>query len=136
MLNVEQHQLFSIDTCSQDEANTFFECINKRIGGVPYAYIVGKQEFMKLKFKVTSDVLIPRADTEVLVEYVIKLANENLTQEFYKLSEKLYSQVNQNGAEANGENTENAETAQNSGDNVYDAEYNVQEEETPKDDKK
>ena len=66
----------------------------------------------------------------------IKLANENLTQEFYKLSEKLYSQVNQNGAEANGENTENAEAAQNSGDNVYDAEYNVQEEETPKDDKK
>ena len=66
----------------------------------------------------------------------IKLANENLTQEFYKLSEKLYSQVNQNGAEANGENTENTEAAQNSGDNVYDAEYNVQEEETPKDDKK
>ena len=66
----------------------------------------------------------------------IKLANENLTQEFYKLSEKLYSQVNQNGAQANGENAENAEGAQNSGDNVYDAEYNVQEEETPKDDKK
>lgn len=66
----------------------------------------------------------------------IKLANENLTQEFYKLSEKLYSQATANNAGENaGTDNQNAEST-NTGDNVYDAEYNVQEEETPKDDDK
>ena len=66
----------------------------------------------------------------------IKLANENLTQEFYKLSEKLYSQTTANNTGANAEDNNQNANASNTGDNVYDAEYNVQEEETPKDDDK
>ncbi len=43
----------------------------RRISGEPLQYILGTQEFMSLEFKVTPNVLIPRADTETLVEYVI-----------------------------------------------------------------
>ncbi|MBE5822182.1 MAG: molecular chaperone DnaK [Clostridiales bacterium] len=63
----------------------------------------------------------------------IKNSTEALTQEFYKLSEKLYSQVNQNaGAEAGADTTAEA----NNGDNVYDAEYKVEEETNPNEENK
>lgn len=48
------------------------EFCNRRIGGEPLQYILGTQEFMSLEFKVTPNVLIPRSDTETLVEYVIE----------------------------------------------------------------
>ena len=52
------------------------EVIKRRVSGEPSAYITGNKEFMSLKFYVTPDVLIPRPDTEVLVEEVIRLAGE------------------------------------------------------------
>ncbi|MDD4067104.1 MAG: molecular chaperone DnaK [Clostridia bacterium] len=57
----------------------------------------------------------------------IKTANENLTQEFYKLSEKLYSQAQQatNNKQATGNTTE--ETSSTGDEKVYDAEYKVEE---------
>ncbi len=59
----------------------FLEAINKRIKDVPLSYITGSREFMKDKYKVNENVLIPRQDTEVLVESAIvvlkKMASEN-----------------------------------------------------------
>lgn len=56
------------------EKDRYIRNVKRLILGEPLQYITGRQEFMKLNFLVTKDVLIPRADTEILVEEVIKLA--------------------------------------------------------------
>ncbi len=46
--------------------------LERRLGGEPLAYIIGEWEFMGLSFDINENVLIPRVDTEVLAEAVIK----------------------------------------------------------------
>jgi release factor glutamine methyltransferase len=53
----------------------FLEDIKKRAAHIPLQYILGEWEFMSLPFKVNENVLIPRADTEPLVEAVLKQQN-------------------------------------------------------------
>lgn len=55
------------------ELTSFREAIKKRVAKQPVAYILGYKEFMGLEFKVTPAVLIPRPDTEILVEQALKL---------------------------------------------------------------
>lgn len=45
--------------------------IKRRLAGEPLAYLVGEQEFWSLSFAVTPDVLIPRGDTETVVQVVL-----------------------------------------------------------------
>ncbi len=59
-----------VDSQSVDK---FFKFIDKRKSGYPIQYILGKQEFMGLDFYVKEGVLIPRPDTEILVEHIIEL---------------------------------------------------------------
>lgn len=54
----------------------FFRLIKERASGKPLQYITGHQEFMSLDFNVNSSVLIPRQDTEILVEAVIEFAKK------------------------------------------------------------
>lgn len=54
----------------------YFKAIEKMINGIPLQHITHQQEFMKMNFYVNEDVLIPRPDTEVLVEEVINIANK------------------------------------------------------------
>lgn len=58
------------------EAATFYDLIDKRNTGYPIQYILNKQEFMGLDFYIREGVLIPRADTENIVEAVIKIVKE------------------------------------------------------------
>lgn len=60
------------DSVMEEEAkNTYFDYILRRRANEPVSYITGSKEFMSLEFKVSPDVLIPRPDTEILVEKVI-----------------------------------------------------------------
>ena len=54
----------------------YFKLIKKLKSGIPLQHITHLQEFMKMNFYVDEDVLIPRPDTEVLVEEVIKIAEK------------------------------------------------------------
>lgn len=56
------------DELSKEQEDKFFSLINKRKSGYPIAYILGYKEFFGLRLKVTEDTLIPRPDTETLVE--------------------------------------------------------------------
>jgi len=57
---------------SEKELKDFYSYIEKRKSGIPVAYILGEKEFMGLTFKLNQDTLIPRPDTECLVEKVIE----------------------------------------------------------------
>lgn len=58
---------------TKDELARYKECVLKRANGFTVAVITGFKEFMGLKFSVDSNVLIPRPDTEILVEKVLDL---------------------------------------------------------------
>jgi release factor glutamine methyltransferase len=54
------------------QQKTFINLIARRLKGEPVAYIIGSQGFWNLDLKVSPDTLIPRADTESLVEWVLE----------------------------------------------------------------
>ena len=58
------------------EENQYFSAIKKMRQGVPLEHITHQREFMKLNFFVNENVLIPRQDTEILVEEVISIAKK------------------------------------------------------------
>lgn len=61
------------ESLTKKEYEVFIEWIERRKRGEPVAYIVGKKEFWSLPFEVTRNVLIPRPETEILVEEVLKI---------------------------------------------------------------
>ena len=56
---------------SAEIANRFFSLIQRRANGEPTQHLTGKQEFWELEFEVTPDVLIPRPETEHLIEVAL-----------------------------------------------------------------
>lgn len=61
-----------------DEMKEYESVLKKRAERVPLQYITGEQEFMGLTFYVNSNVLIPRQDTETLVEEALNLAKPGM----------------------------------------------------------
>ena len=59
---------------SGEELNAYRELVRRASEQEPIAYLTGKAHFFNLEFEVTRDVLIPRPDTETLVENVLQLA--------------------------------------------------------------
>lgn len=61
---------------TEKEQEVFESMLTKRLEGMPVQYILGHQEFMGLDFYVEEGVLIPRPDTEILVETVLDWVKE------------------------------------------------------------
>ncbi|HEU4391320.1 MAG TPA: peptide chain release factor N(5)-glutamine methyltransferase, partial [Blastocatellia bacterium] len=65
------------DEIAAEDRDRYLAAIRRRALGEPLQYIVGRREFYGLDFMVTPDVLIPRPETEFLVEEVIATATIN-----------------------------------------------------------
>lgn len=63
----------SDDALTASQVSEFRACVGRRAAGEPFQYIAGRQEFYGLEFEVTPDVLIPRPETELLVEAALEL---------------------------------------------------------------
>lgn len=74
--SVEWIMIHIEDEIEKTEKEVFDGLIDRRIKGEPFQYIVGNCCFFGYDFLVNESVLVPRADTEVWVEKVIKLAKE------------------------------------------------------------
>lgn len=59
---------------TSNEIARFEKLLSRRVVGEPLQYIIGHQEFFGLEFEVTPDVLIPRPETELIVEEILRLA--------------------------------------------------------------
>lgn len=80
MLKCQRHDLYLMKEWKLDglQVQEFFNLIYRRCEGCPIQYITNRQEFMGLEFYVDHRVLIPRVDTEILVEHVITWARKRV----------------------------------------------------------
>jgi release factor glutamine methyltransferase len=72
VLGMDRAKLLASSSGPIHNLTEYFSLIRRRIGGEPFAYITGNKEFMGLDFSVDGRVLIPRPETEILVELVIE----------------------------------------------------------------
>lgn len=70
-----QYYMHMQDAASPEEKEAYEEAIAKRVSGIPLQYITGSQDFMGLTFAVNPSVLIPRQDTETLVEQALEIVS-------------------------------------------------------------
>jgi release factor glutamine methyltransferase len=78
VLNIDRIQLYlQFDRLlSTEEMEKFRDYVRRRAGQEPLQYIIGGTEFMGLEFKLSPSVLVPRPETELLVERTLILKNE------------------------------------------------------------
>ncbi|MDD5265730.1 MAG: peptide chain release factor N(5)-glutamine methyltransferase [Methylococcales bacterium] len=65
------------NTLTDQQISAFEALIKQRLQGIPIAYLTGTREFWSRDFTVTPDVLIPRPDTELLIELSLDLIPKN-----------------------------------------------------------
>ena len=58
---------------NKDDYLNFKKLVYERSKGKPLAYLTGKKDFWKYEFEIDQDVLIPRPDTELIIEQVLKI---------------------------------------------------------------
>jgi release factor glutamine methyltransferase len=68
------------DQLTPTEFDSFREAVERRAEGEPLQYITGRQDFYGREFRVSPDVLIPRPETELLVEATLELMSDSETE--------------------------------------------------------
>ena len=78
IMGVERSYLFAHDDeiLTQEHIDSFQTLVNRRADGEPIAYILGTKGFYDLEFTVTPAVLIPRPETELLLEEALRLMKD------------------------------------------------------------
>lgn len=79
LLNKDLYYLIAHDDEELEKSieEKYFNVLTKRQEGIPLQYIFGKEDFYGRTFTVLENVLIPRHDTEISVEIILKLVKEN-----------------------------------------------------------
>jgi release factor glutamine methyltransferase len=79
LIGVERTHLLtrSEEPVGATQYRDYLALVGRRAAGEPLQYLTGHQEFYGLEFMVTPDVLIPRPETEFLIERVVKLVEES-----------------------------------------------------------
>lgn len=70
-----------------EDARRYFESVTKRVAGTPTQYLTGKQEFWGLEFEVTPAVLIPRPETEHIIEVALERLGERRAQASLRIAD-------------------------------------------------
>ena len=65
--------LNSQNELDEEKLNIFYNLICERSKGKPIAYLTGKKDFWKYEFLIEKNILIPRPDTEIIVEQALKI---------------------------------------------------------------
>jgi len=83
VLSVERPWLYSHSgyQLTTEELTAYMSSIQRRISGEPLAYVREKKEFWSLEFKVTPATLIPRPETELLVETALQIIDDRFSHE-------------------------------------------------------
>ncbi len=76
-LGVKRGNIYVLGKISENEYNKILDFTEKRSKHIPLDYITGKSNFYGLELSVNNNVLIPRPETELLVEEVLKLSKQN-----------------------------------------------------------
>ena len=80
--SIQEKQFYSFpeNKLSRAEERRFYKLVSKRLMGTPLAYITGVKEFWSIPFTISPGILIPRPETELIVEKVLELSSrENET---------------------------------------------------------
>ncbi len=86
ILNITKIELLTKTiTLTEENINTLKNYVERRKKQEPVAYIINSVEFMSLDFYVDSNTLIPRPDTEILVEKVLEITKENNYKNFVEI---------------------------------------------------
>jgi len=87
VLNRPKEYLFEYPekNLTNSQFKKFKKLFNKRAKGEPVAYLLGHKEFYNLDFKVNKNVLIPRPETEILVEEALNFIKKNKTHLIFEI---------------------------------------------------